>query len=586
MSRVLCVAALFLVSCPSPGGDSPAFDDDDDDVGVDDDDVGLDDDDASDDDDAAADDDDTAASSSCADPWVSGPRLIEEGAERGLTERTFSALLDLGVPPDSDAGGSELAAHDLDGDGDVDLLLLRLDDGPTLYENDGKGYFTHRGEPLDFSFVVQPDWLPQMAQGVRVASVSAVDLSGDGLPELVTSGFGRVEIWPNQGGLSWGDPVPLHSDPTPGGVYTTTVFGDIDGDGQLDALLPTQRLANDSVPNASHPVLLRRADGSFVHTLDLGVGPEGSDSIASAISDFDRDGDADVMLLMDQGDRSGVFRNDGNGPDGLPVLTDVATDIGFDRPWNAMGMDSADLNGDGILDWCVSDNGPPACLYSVGDGYVESGQAVGLVPDEPVGALGTLGWSIDFADIDNDGWVEMIQPAGKAHDETDAFPDLLFHGLPGGLFEDLSAEWGFHSDEDHYAMATADFNGDGFLDIVTTGPGLPPRLYMARCGDEAWIDIDLAGPPGNAEAIGAHVEVELGDRILVRELYAQRAQGQTPSRLHFGLGLDAELVGVRVIWPGGERRELGLLRPNRRYQVRHPDSVAVTPPDVEVISLL
>ena len=543
MRRVLCVAFVFLVSCAAPGDEFDVSDDDD-----------VFDDAVPDDDDAASDDDDTAASVACADPWVSGPRLSEEAAERGLGERTFSVALDLGVPGDPAEGGSELAAHDLDGDGDVDLLLLRFDHGPTLFENDGSGHFIDRGEPLDFSFVVQPDWLPEMGQGVRVASVSAVDLSGDGLPELVTSGFGRVEIWPNQGGLSWGDRVPLHDDPSPGGVYTTVVLGDLDGDGQLDALLPTQRLDNNESPGAAHPVLLRRPDGSFVHAMDLVVEPEGSDSIASTISDIDRDGDADVMLLKDQGLASGVFRNDGNGADGLPVFTDVARDLGFDVPWNAMGMDSADINGDGRLDWCVSDNGPPACLFSVGDSYVESGAAVGLVPDEPVGSLGTLGWSIDFADINNDGWVEMIQPAAKAHDETDAFPDLLFGGRPGGVFEDWSAEWGFDSDEDHYASAVADFDGDGFLDIVVTGAGIPPLLYMARCGEEAWIDIDLAGPPGNGEAIGAHVEVELGDRILLRELYSQRAQGQTPSRLHFGLGDSTEPVVVRVIWPGGERR--------------------------------
>ncbi|MCP4809570.1 MAG: VCBS repeat-containing protein, partial [Proteobacteria bacterium] len=265
---------------------------------------------------------------------------------------------------------------------------------------------------------------------------------GDGLPEIITGGFGRVEYWTNEGGLTWSGPEPLIANPQPGLIWTTTAFGDIDGDGRLDALLPVQMLIVDEAPGAEHPVLLRRADGGWNHALDLRVGVDGSDSIASTLSDIDRDGDADILLLKDQGSGSGLFRNDGVDGSGVPVLVDAAAELGWDVYWNAMGMDSSDLNQDGLLDWCVSDNGPPVCLFSSPNGWFEAGAAHGLVPEQPVGALGSLGWSIEFVDLDNDGHVEIFQASGVSDDLTDRFPDLLFKGGPDAQFEDVSEEWG------------------------------------------------------------------------------------------------------------------------------------------------
>lgn len=515
----------------------------------------------------------------CADPWTDGPRVREEAAARGLTEPLFSVLLDTDLTDASDGGGSEVVAQDLDGDGDVDLLFNRLDVGPTLYANDGTGHFESRGEPLDVSFVQNPSGLPEAASWVRVAALSAVDLDGDGLPELVTAGFGHAEVWPNQGDLDWGAPIPLPVDSPPGTVITTAAFGDLDGDGRLDVVLPHQLLGAHPTPDVSHAVLLQRADDRFEHALDLRVEPGGSDSIATTLTDFDRDGDLDVLLLKDQGDHSGLLRNDGVGADGLPIFTDVAAALGFDIDWNAMGMDSADLNDDGMLDWCVTDNGPPVCLLSSDSGYIHASAALGTLPSQPVGALGSLGWSLELADLDNDGHVELIQASGRTDWRSERYPDLLLRGLPGGRFEDVSAAWGVDSTDDHYAAAAADFDNDGFLDLVMTGPGLVPQLFMTRCGSESWLDFDLAGPPGNGEGFGAIVEVLLPDRTLTRELYSQRAQGQGPSRLHFGLGDVATDVPVSVLWPDGVRQDVGPLAPGRRVQLRHPDTHVPPPPN-------
>ena len=101
-------------------------------------------------------------------------------------------------------------------------------------------------------------------------------------------------------------------------------------------------------------------------------------------------------------------------------------------------------------------------------------------------------------------------------------------------------------------MATADFNNDGWLDIIVSGPDELPKLWMNRCGAGHWLGVDLLGQGDNAEGYGARVEVEAGNRSWTRELTNLRGRGQRPSRLHFGLGETDRVDSLEITWPNGE----------------------------------
>ena len=135
--------------------------------------------------------------------------------------------------------------------------------------------------------------------------------------------------------------------------------------------------------------------------------------------------------------------------------------------------------------------------------------------------------------------------------------DIIYRNRGDGTFEDISAETGFDDVESHHGMAVGDVDGDGWLDIVLAGPFDPPRLWLNRCGSESWLDVELVGAGANSIGLGAIVEVELADgRVLFDEILGPRAQGQGPSRSHFGLG-DASVASVlRIRWPGGAVTEL------------------------------
>jgi len=67
-----------------------------------------------------------------------------------------------------------------------------------------------------------------------------------------------------------------------------------------------------------------------------------------------------------------------------------------------------------------------------------------------------------------------------------------------------------------------------------------------------WLALRIQQPAPNIDAIGAWVEVRVGDRVLRRELTVGggHAGGQL-GWIHFGLG-DASTADIRVAWPGGE----------------------------------
>jgi hypothetical protein len=532
----------------------------------------------------------------CAEPVSGIARLVEVSLERGIDLEVFDPVS--GGDPIGGATtgrGGSLLAVDIDADGDIDLLQ-----GPkTLYLNDGTGHFARVAGPLSSDMDGSSTYL------------GAHDLNGDGLPDLIgdwesSDGFVR-QWWMNSGGGTFTDGQVLE---LPAGateaINASLALGDLDGDGDLDIAYLTGAY---HVGEADGPLVFpatpvyQNQGGTYQHWFDLVMDWGGHPSAQVALfTDRDADGDQDLLVPNDwpmQGGPSAFWRNDGLDAAGLPILVDDAGPSGAALDMAAMGIDSTDLNGDGLLDYCITDVGRPLCLVSGPDGlYFEGGAALGLYPGSPAErggdddghgdddddhgdddvagpgpSLSTVGWSLDFTDLDNDGYVECIQ--ASAPDSTavehgvEEFVDLMWQGLPDGTFVDVSAQVGFDDLTDHLGLVSADFEGDGFLDIVTAGRGSVPRLYANPCGSNNWIDVILDGPPGNPEGFGARVELTWSGGVQVREMMSLRATSQGPPRVHFGLGSDAQVGRLRVIWPGGEISTWDAFEGRRQVRVGH-----------------
>lgn len=456
-------------------------------------------------------------------------RLVEEGAQRGL-DRPLPELegtYGCNAPP----GG--LVAQDLDADGDPDLLFSDPEGFPTLYENREGAFVEH-----------SVSWDVAERYGRRLLSVSAVDLDGDALPEITVTGQGLILISRNLGDLTFSDwEEVLVVDDYPRTCITTASYADLDGD--LDLFAPSDRPIVEFPPAA-------------------------------------------------------FYRNDGLDQEGKPILIDTAPEQDADLTVSAMGLAVQDLNQDGLPDYCMSDvSFQLSCLRSVKgadgelQGYVEVAVALGLSADlsahparppdydEKLAGgdfAGTIwvSWGLAMLDVDNDGLLDAAATAGPTPDSGTPYeshlqgfqPDWFWQGQADGSFLSTTPSGGWGALAWNYGLVTADFDGDGYRELVVGGLGVPPAFWSNPCGAGRWLEVDLVGTLDNAEAYGARVEVETSWGTQLQEMHNLLAVGQSDSSLHFGLGSATEAT-LRVTFPSGEVVE-ARVPTNRKVVVRHP----------------
>ena len=240
------------------------------------------------------------------------------------------------------------AFADLDGDGDLDVFVGGADGSVHYFENTGTGTragFTARSgaaNPLDGVFV-DGNSAPAFA-----------DLDGDGdLDVMIGEAFGRLRYFENAGTRAAprftersGSANPLDGAQT---VWNSApAFADLDGDGDLDALVGEQNGSVHYFENTGTPIaprfVERRGPADPLNGADVG------ELSAPALADLDGDGDLDAVV----GEKEGGFRYfENTGTRAAPRFVERSGAAnpfdGFDAGSNS-GPAFADLDGDGDQD--------------------------------------------------------------------------------------------------------------------------------------------------------------------------------------------------------------------------------------------
>jgi hypothetical protein len=478
--------------------------------------------------------------------------------------------------PERFLGG--VAVGDYDGDGWPDLYLTRLARPGVLMRNRGNGTFD--------DVTVQAG----LTAPVRTGGVAWLDVEGDGDLDLMLSSFGseRHHLWINDGAGHFVDEALERGAAVLGRavhVGTSIGVGDYDLDGYLDMFIGDWRTSIILGPSPNHNRLLHNlgeaAPGHFEDVTDaMGIDLQavaaeagaipGAYGFAPAFVDLDGDGWPELALAGDYG-TSRLWWNEG----GTLVDGTVAAGVGTDH--HGMGSTFGDYDGDGDLDWFVSaietfDGLGGNRLYR-NDGartFVDVSEALGV-------RAGGWGWGAAFFDADLDADLDLALAAGWPNTAFGEDPVRVWRNDAGGedAWPDVAIELGIDFTQGGRGLVPLDYDRDGDLDLLVVANTDPPALYRNDTVGTAWLQVDVAGPPGNPRGIGAVVRVrsEPDGPWQVRQIgVGSHLFGHGEAVAHFGLGPGTEPVAVvEVTWPGGAA-------PVVRYDVGRDQRLLVAAP--------
>jgi hypothetical protein len=561
--------------------------------------------------------------------------------------------------------GAGVAAGDVDGDGWCDLYFCSLDGPNALYRNTGNWQFV---DVTTAAGVACPD---QPSTGAAFA-----DLDGDGDLDLLVNGLGHgTRLFLNDGRGRFRETTATAGLRGGTGAHSLAL-ADVDGDGDLDLYVvnyrpttfrdePSKRYR---VSMANNQLELLAVDGRSVTEPDL-VGRFTVDRVHGVLEN----GEADVLYRNDGGGRftalswtDGTFLDedgqpasvpydwglsamfydlDGNGAPDLYVCNDFQSP---DRIWLndghgrfqaisrlairqtsifSMGLDIADVDRDGHPDLFVADmfsrehaqrqvqlmerqpvlvpvgvveNRPQysrnTLLRNWGDTtFAEIAQLSGLEASDWT-------WCPVFLDVDLDGYEDLLAVTGHVRDaqnidvsrQIDALtrksnlpwreqlllrrlfqplltPNFAFRNRGDLTFEEVGQAWGFHSRRVSQGIALADLDNDGDLDVAINC--LDDRPLLCRNNSpQPRLAVRLRSAAANTHGIGARLTVRATGRpAQTQEMISggRYLSNDEALRVFAAAGTTNPLT-LEVAWRSGAFTRITNAYPNRLYELPEP----------------
>ena len=526
-----------------------------------------------------------------------------DGGFTDVTERAFGENVNI-------RSASSIACADVDGDGWLDIYVGNavdedwfVFDQPShlghynrLYMNNGDMTFDEVSRPAGVEggqiTLRDPDGNPVLfrdpdtgaeyegydptvldAAGSRAGDPSGrthavlfFDHDDDGDPDLWVANDGhRPYVFRNDStpGRARFTPLAEAMGIDKSGNWMGFAVGDYDGDMDLDVFIPNvgphlRRFEPQQQPGGDCRYTERFDWGTCLHYLLRNDGPARLDGagVVGAFEDVASDTTVAPSPIMPPRslDRRRIHP-EWNVPTGLG-----AYDFGY-------GTTFFDYDNDGDQDiYWLGSEGPPGKSSYPAAGRMLRGDGQGGFEDITVRAR-----LLDILDVD----YSILDPADPAFDPDRQRIGSRFH---------LNGK----------ALAHADLNGDGYLDLIATNssgpvwddlsssfvPALGPVfVWMNGGGDNHWLTLRLKGRMGidgsgsSADAIGARVYLESGDRTQVQEVRAGSSYLSMDSiELEFGLG-DAQSVDeIRIRWRSGRAQTLSHVPADQTLEITEPES--------------
>ncbi|MDC0936300.1 CRTAC1 family protein [Pirellulales bacterium] len=515
-----------------------------------------------------------------ADVYIMGGR--DWGAQQALANRLF-----LNVPGGNGrtfqevpgaAGAGSVGEHngalsaDYDNDGDQDLYVINWynqdDPASSMAHDKNHLYRNNLVETGQLSFTDVTDSTdPSPTRNDEQHGVGWATLGGQSVNQSLTAAWGDPDrdgdldlyVGTHHGWAGWGGGTPGQRD----------TFYRNNGNGTFtDITMP------------SGVTGFETASGAYV----VPGAQNYSSSNAVIFADFNNDRWPDLFVSNKIGgsvDRDMLYINQGADAEGNwqgyeSVTYTLPTTFG-NRTGAAMGVAAGDIDNDGDVDIYMTDWSNPDNFPSDGSSHLpngpndlwinqlsDSGQ-LNFIHSSELGSI--FSWGTQFVDFDNNGFLDV-------HVATDyGVRDSLYLNSASGFSGEVAQQSGFSETQTGRGSVTADYNRDGFVDLLvinpwTLGESVLYEYQTAELGDNGFLVVKLKGNsklPGilksSSDAIGARVNVTAdldGDgsietnEFLLREVVSGSSNAASTSSLdlEFGIGL-AELAIVEVLWPSG-----------------------------------
>jgi hypothetical protein len=553
--------------------------------------------------------------------------------------------------------GSGVALGDVDGDGWCDIFACALEGRCALFRNLGNWHFTNITAEAGLNF-----------SSHDVTGATFADVDGDGDLDLLVNGIGTgTRLFLNDGHGHFTEATEAGL--VPRFAATTCTLGDIDGDGALDLyvanyrtttvrttgfsllnvngrrmIMPQDRGHLEMTPEGrvlenGEPHFLYRNDGHGHFHLVSWTGGAFLDEdgrplkaapwdwgLTCAFRDLNGDGLPDLYVCNDFQSPDRIWINDGHGHfRALPrlALRHTAT--------FSMAVDFADVDRDGRDDILVSDmmsrqHGRRLMQIAAMEPYTIN---IGVFDDRPqldrtvlqwnrgdgtyadVAAYAGLddcewNWSVLFLDVDLDGFEDVLAATGHMFDTQDSdaqariaangpytpeqtpkkllmLPplkqaNLAFRNRGDLTFTDASAAWGFDQVGVSQGMALADLDNDGDLDLVVNNLNGALGVYRNESSAPR-VAVRLKGQPPNTAGIGARITVTGGPVTQSQEMMCGGRYLSCDEALRvFAAGSLTNRLRIDVLWRSGRRSEVADARPNCLYEIYEPTNAPVAVP--------